>query len=172
MADFGAAGLLEQANQRFGQPQLRLRMRGALTSTVLADAELLDIAASVVSRAQVAAAASVGWPLPGQNDANVPYREAWPSDFLQRALDLFKYRTGAGLEEMSDHERRMGTAAEKYFDEVQKGVIGVGIGGATDVGPASPSMARERDGRSNIYGVPDQENSFEVLEWFGSASVR
>ena len=171
MADFGATGLLEQAKQRFGENQLQLRMRGALTDDTLANAELLEIADSVVGRARVAAAASVGWPLPGQDAGGTPYREKWPTDFLQRALDLFKYRTGAGLEEMSDHERRMGTAAEKYFDEVQKGVIGVGIGGATDVGPASPTSARDRSGKSNVAGVPDQENSFEVLEWFGSASV-
>ncbi|MDQ5870604.1 MAG: hypothetical protein M3547_00140 [Acidobacteriota bacterium] len=168
--DFGAEELLEQAQERFGKNQLRLRMRGAPTES-LADDELLDIAESVVGRAQVAAAASVGWPLPGQPTGGPPYREKWPADFLQRALDLFKYRTGAGLEEMSEHERRMGTAAERYFDEVQKGVVGVGIGGTTDVGPASPSMARERGGRSNVSGVPDQENSFDVLEWFGSASV-
>jgi hypothetical protein len=143
-------------------------MRGALTDTGLADAELLDIAASVVGRARAAAAASVGWPLPGMDDEGNLYREKWPADFLQRALDLFKYRTGAGLEEMSEHERRMGTAAERYFDEVQKGVIGVGIGGATDVGPASPASARNRDGSSNVLGVPDQVNSFEALNWFES----
>jgi hypothetical protein len=160
---YGASDLLEAAKSRFDETVLRNRMRGALSSIDDADSELLEIAESVVSRVQAAVTASIGWPLPGTSEDGVAFAEAWPADLLQRALDLFNWRTLSGLETVADQQLRIGMAAEKYFDMVQAGSVGLGLGVSVDLSPPSPLAARTRDGSSNIGTVSDRVNALDSL---------
>ena len=177
---FTAEAFLAIAEERYGQAVLRDRMRGGST-TQEKDTELLRVAFSVLGRVQVAASASCGWPLPGvwpsgsvdaaDNDiSGLAYSDIWPADLLQRALDLFNWRTLAGLEQASDNQRRVGQAAEKYFDSLENGSLSLGLGVPADEKSGTPIAARNRDGSSNVSGVCDQENvldTFRGRAWNG-----
>lgn len=163
MADFSPQDLLDAAKKRFGATELEMRIRGQQASDVDAEAELLEIAKGVYAKARGAAAASVGWPIPGKAEDGTPFKEKWPPELLQKSLDLFRYRTGAGLSEVPAHERRMGQTAEKYFDEIQRGSMSMAIGGTTDLTAPAPISARDRDGTGLLPGIPDQENMHEAF---------
>jgi len=109
MAEFTSADLLGYAKKRYLEDILRARMTGARGNAEFADVELTKIAESVVGRIRNAAQASVGWPV--LVTANV----------LQRALELFNWRTQQGLEAVSIDQRKIGEAAEKFFDDLAEG---------------------------------------------------
>jgi hypothetical protein len=168
---FDADALLALAKARYGEAQLRDRMRGAAGNASAADAELLAIAASVVSRVKNAAV-QVGWPLPGRWPADSPnagelFADAWPENLLQNALDLFNWRTLSGLEGASDSQRHVGQSAERFFDAVEKGGSALGVGGPTDTATPAPVAARNRAGDALIPGPADRSN---VLDVFGKNS--
>lgn len=187
MAEFTAAAFLDAAKKRYGTDALRRRVRGAQqtegsTNAALADVELLKIAASVIGRVQAAARASVGWPLQGTwpagsldetltppaNDiGGVAYSDRWPTELLQRALELFNWRTQAQLEQVSDHAMQIGRTAEKYFDQVESGGISLNLGIDTDVGDPEPLAARDRSGAALRDGYTDRSNVLESLEGYG-----
>jgi len=166
------------AKARFGEAILRTRMRGAGGDPDAADLELVKIANGVISRVQDAAA-SVGWPLPGVWPAGsvdddgttdlsgVAYKDVWPKNLLQNALDLFNWRTLSGQEGASDNQRKTGQAAEKWFTAVEMGGASIGVGGATDTATPAPISARDRCGKSLVAGVPDQENVLGAFRGFG-----
>jgi len=161
MADFASADLLVLAKARYGDATLRNRMRGAQGDGGLADVELLAIADSVYARVVDAARRNVGWPFPA------PYNETWPANLLQRALDLFNWRTISGLEGTSDSQRKVGEAAEAWFTKAELGGVSLGVGGPdTDSATAEPVAARARDGSSTI-GQDDRENVLDQMSGFG-----
>lgn len=178
MAEFSAGALLAIAKKRFGEDVLRNRMRGSVAAHDDQDRELRRIALSVLGRVEAAVTPSVGWPIPGswpsgtfdENDDDlfgIPYRDLWPYDLLQHALELFNWRTLSGMEEVSDQARRIGVAAERYFDELQKGIIGLGAVGILDVVGSETLVARNRDGSSNIGNVPGVQNTLDVFSYGG-----
>lgn len=169
---FEAQDLVDIAKRRFGETKLRERMRSDDASD--ADDQLLRIAQSVLSRVQAAASTSVGWPFPGtwpdgsfdgvgEDISNEPYTDVWPENLLQNALDLFQWRTVAGLEQATDNQRRVGVAAEAYFVAVGSGEIGLGLASTTEAGSPGFLAARNRDGSSNIGSVPDQDNALDIF---------
>lgn len=178
---FKAEDFVDIAKDRYGEAVLRERMRGARGDTDKADGQLLTIANGVIARVQDAIVGSVGWPLPGtwpagsEDDDGTPiagtaYADIWPKNLLQKALDLFNWRTVSGLDEASENQRRVGKMAEDYFDGVESGANGIGILTTTDLTTAAPIAARNRDGSSNVAGVPDQENILDIftgLSWDG-----
>jgi len=180
---FSPSDFLDRAFTRYGEQVLRDRMRGANGDPDTADRELYRIAKSVFGRVQAACTPSIGWPLPGvwpagslEDDgttsiAGEAYADRWPDNLLQNALDLFNWRTVAGLDAASDNQRQVGKLAEAYFAAVETGSLTVGIGGDTDVSEPLPAVARNRDGSSNVSGVPDRENTLDIFSgsaWDGS----
>lgn len=171
---FSSADLVTAAKARFGDAQLRSRMRGA-TSDANANVELTKIAAAVIGRVQDAATPQVGWPLPGSwpegsldddgvtNISGVLYANKWPKTLYQKALDLFNWWTVSGHEATSDNQRRVGKMAEDWFDSVETGGAGLGLAVLSEPSGPVPIAARDRDGLSLLPGVPDQEN---VLDTF------
>lgn len=170
---FTAEDLLEAAKERFGEEKLQLRMRGALVAGVIdstkADDELLEVAEGVYAVVRAAAMPSVGWPFPGEDDDGLLYAEKWPGNVFQMALDLFNYRAWSDYEAISDTEAERGKSAEKFFRELEKGLIGLGIGGDTDVSAAVMLSARDRTGAPVILGLqyPDTPNLLDNLRAAG-----
>jgi len=160
---FDAAALLDLAKARYGEDILRNRMRGADGDGTFADAELLAIAESVISRVQSAAVAQVGWPFPS------PYDETWPADLLQNALVLFNWRTLAGNEGSSENQTTAGKAAEAYFQKVQNGALSIGIGGDRDTQTPELVSARSRSGANltTDAGTCDRENVLDTFRGRG-----
>src|SRR6185503_5384523 len=148
MAEFTAVDLLAFAKVRYGEAVLRTRMRGTAGDPVAADAELTKISESVVGRIRSAAQSSVGWPV--LVTANV----------LQRALELFNWRTLAGYEQVSSTQRDIGRAAEKFFDDLAEGEEAWGVAGSTDTSSPHPLAARDRDGNALLGSVSDRRNLF------------
>ncbi len=151
MAEFAAADLLTQAKLRYKEAILRNRMRGAADATA-ADAELTKIAESVIGRVRSAAQASVGWPV--LVTANV----------LQRAMELFNWRTLNGQEVVSQDQRRVGESAEAYFNRLEDGSEAWGIESSADVSPSKPIAARSRDGSALISSLSDRRNIYDELK--------
>lgn len=168
MADFAASDLVTLAKARYGEAVLRSNMRGAGGDSTLADAELLEISYSVMERVRNVAQVSVGWPLPGTNpDTGIPYKEAWPANVLQHSLELFRWRTLSTMENISADQRKIGEAAEKFFDGLEEGVDAWGIGGSSDAAPSQPLMARARDGSAIMGGITDRRNLLDELQGGG-----
>lgn len=169
---YSPTDFLERAFTRYNETVLRNRMRGAQGDADTADRELYRIAKSVFGRVQEACASSVGWPLPGTwpagstdddgttSIAGTAYSERWPDNLLQRALDLFNWRTVAGLDEASDNQRKVGQDAEKWFTDLENGNVALGLAGdgASENGTGEPVAARERNGDSNVTGACDKPN--------------
>jgi hypothetical protein len=152
MAEFTGSDLLTYAKARYLQQVLRDRIAGAAGDNTLADLELLKIAESVVGRVRSAAQISVGWPV--VVTANV----------LQHALELFNWRTLQGREAIAADQRKIGEAAEKFFDDLGQGAEAWGVESAADVGtPPAPVAARARDGSALIGTISDRPNLFEEL---------
>jgi hypothetical protein len=80
----------------------------------------------------------------------------WPADLFAHALGLLLWRTQNAIEGMSQDQRKVGEAHEQYFDDVESGKCGLGIGGSTDKGPDYPVTARDFDGNALIPGIPDR----------------
>jgi hypothetical protein len=169
---FDAAALLELAETRFGAAILLERMRGPSGSDEKA-LELRKIVRGVIGRIQAAAAPNVGWPLPGnwptgstdENDQDISgqaYADAWPPDLLQHALDLVNWRSMSGLDATSDNSRKVGLAAEEFFNRVEKGGIGLGLMVSTEPGTPTIFAARSRDGAS-LIGDDDRENLLDKI---------
>jgi len=153
MAEFTSANLLEYAKARYGEAVLRQAIQGAGGDTGLADIELQKIAESVIGRVRSAAQASgVGWPV--VVTANV----------LQRALELFRWRTLAGYELVSTDLRKTGEAAERYFDDLAESAEAWGIDSTADVGPAIPLAARDRAGDALISSIENRRNLLDELK--------
>jgi hypothetical protein len=156
MTDYASDGLLADGKERYGESALRNRISSGRTPALSesdADAELLEIAESVYARVRAAAIATVAWPLPGSDDDGNLYREKWPRNVFQRALELFNWRSQAGMLGVSEEQRRIGLAAEKFFDDLEHGLLSWAIGGTTDAGTGKVTAARNRDGTSNLTGV-------------------
>ncbi len=181
MSDFSPQNLVEEAKRLYGEDTLRTRVYPDAPAPEDADRELLRIARTVVSRVAAAAGSGVGWPLPGvwpEGSVNIDdvsiagkaYREIWPDDLLQRALELFNFRTYGGFEgDVAPKIRDEGAAAEKFFLNLAKGVIGLGLGVDTDVSSARPISARDRQGR-NLLGdgaadMPRMLDTFNGRGW-------
>jgi hypothetical protein len=157
MAAYTSADLLADGKERYDENELRVRIAFGRTLTEAAsDAELLEIAQSVYARVRSAAQASVSWPLPGTDDDGNAYADVWPRNVFQHALELFNWRTISGSLSVSEEQRRIGMAAEKFFDDLEKGLIGWGIGGITDLTVSPVLAARNRDGSSNLSSVSDR----------------
>lgn len=164
MADFSPEGLLAAAKARYKEQVLRDRMTGAGGNGPLADAQLLEIARSVLARVKAVAQMSVGWPLPGVDpDTSIAYRVTWPKNVLQKALELFAWRTFAGFEGISMDQRKVGEAAEAFFKGLISGAEAWGIASDSDVGSPAPASARDRQGKALIAGIPDRSNALDVL---------
>jgi hypothetical protein len=172
VAAFDSQGLVAAAKKRYGEAFLREMIRGSRfaadddAADDAADAELLEIARSVLDRAQTALQTEQGWPLPGKWPAGAkdaaggditgqPYADRWPFELFQKSLELFYYRVLAPGETISSNERDLGKAAEKYFDRLEEGAP-LGIGGATDVSAPLVRTVRDRSGRSNVPGIEDR----------------
>jgi len=156
MSEFTGSDLLDYAKKRYLEQVLRDRMRGAAGDTAKADIELLKIAESVVGRVRSAAQISVGWPV--LVTANV----------LQHALELFNWRTFQGLDSIGVDQRKIGEAAEKFFDDLGQGAEAWGIESVADVGtPPTPAAARARDGSALIDTLSDRRNLFGELSGAG-----
>ena len=180
---FGAPELLAVAKKRFGEDILRSRMLGSAATASDQDRELTRIALSVVGRVQAAVTPSVGWPIPevwpvgsldenGNNLGGVAFKDRWPYDLLQHALELFNWRTLSGSQEVSEQQRRIGAMAERYFDELARGLISLGIGGMLEVAGAEVLIARNRDGSSNIAGIPDTDPVLDTFHDFAWDYIR
>ncbi len=170
MSDFASADLLAYGKARYLETVLRNRMRGAAGDEDAADIELSKIAESVIARVRSAAQVSVGWPLPEVDpDTSVAYRAAWPKNLLQHALELFNWRTLAGFEQVSPDQRKIGEAAEAYFDALADGSEAWGIATSGDTGVPLPVAARDRAGNANIagLGIYDRRNLFGELAGAG-----
>lgn len=155
---FSAQHLLTTAYLRFGPKVLQSRVSptGSQTDKEL---ELLKIAQSVISRVQGAAEQADSWPLPGAwpegsvspidghtDIAGEPFTDIWPADLLQRALELFDYRTYAGLEAVPATKSSIGKGAEKYFFDIARGVEALTVGGAGEPTSGTPLSSRDRAG--------------------------
>lgn len=179
MSDFAAQDLVDAASKVFGEAQLRDRVapRGDKTAK---DRELLRIASSVVSAFAGAAGQSVGWPLPGLwpplsadadgNDiSGRPYREVWPANMLQKALEIFNARTYMALEVVPDQMRRTVTAVEKWLFDFARGSVALSIGGDTDTSSPSPESTHDRQGHNLLAdGAADHDlllDQFRGLGW-------
>jgi hypothetical protein len=172
---FSAADLIAAAEARFGAAALRLRVNGA--NDAEKDLELAKVAGSVISRVQAAAQVAGSWPLTGTWPAGsvdpadgttdisgTPYSDIWPPDLLQRALDLFDWRTYSTLEVVPDSKVTLGKQAEQYFLNVARGVDSLGIGAPADRAPSVPLSTRARDGSTLMGdGSADRRN---VLDEF------
>jgi hypothetical protein len=191
VADYDAEDLLSDAKKRFGADVLENRMRGQVGDANAAEVELGKIASSVVARARSACmGAGIGWPLPGfwpadpggvdaeapdpsQADAATdsvagkPYREVWPQDLLQHALELFNWRTQSGLDRIPDQALRVGQLAEKFFDKLEAGNVSIGTGTPGDIVDSPVLIARNRDGTSNIAGIPDRRTMLDTFTGWG-----
>lgn len=160
MADFASDDLLALAVLRYRQDVLRNRMRGAEGNATAADLELQAIADAVFATVKASTMHfGIGWPMPA------PYNESWPSQLLQRALELFNWKTLAGTEAVSPEQVRIGVAAEAYFGRLAQGGEPLGIGGPGDAGERKAYAARDREG-SSLIGQKDRRN---VLEGFDPA---
>ena len=146
----------------------------AITATLLADVQLLQIAMSVLSRARAALQKSDRWPIQGtwpsgSTDAsgtdisNQPYTDIWPPNLHENALELFNWRTLSGSDQASSQQQRVGAAAEKYFEAIDSGDMPLGVGSDLDVGPPLSFAARNRDGSSNVPSVPDKQTAMDSL---------
>jgi hypothetical protein len=175
---FSANDFVDIAKSRFGEDVLRSRMRGARGDSGAADLELTRIAAGVIARV-MDACVQVGWPIPGtwptgsfdEDGTKLDgqfYADVWPRNLLQNALDLFNWRTVSGLDGVSDNQRRVGVAAETYFNKVELGASSIGVGGATDTATPAPVAARSRSGGTNLAdGSQDKQNVLEAFSGFG-----
>jgi hypothetical protein len=191
VADYDAEDLLSDAEERFGADVLKNRMRGAGGDATAATEELSKIASSVMDRVKSACLGSgIGWPIPGfwpvdpgGVDAEAPdqaqtdtaaddvsgkgYREVWPQDLLQHALDLFNWRTQSGLDRISDQALRVGQMTEKWFEKLEAGSVSLGTGTAGDVADSPILLGRNRDGTSNIEGIPDRRTMLDTFRSWG-----
>jgi hypothetical protein len=173
--DFSAETLVENAKARFGETVLHNRIRGALGIAADADIELMKIALSVISTIAAGLAAStVGWPLPGTwpagstnaegNDiSGLGYREVWPFALQEVALNLFNFRTWDGYNDVPGIIRDLGGAAAKFLTSISTGTVVLDLGELSDPGRPEILMARDRSGKSFVDGVPDRENSLDLL---------
>ena len=177
MADFSSADLVTAAKTRFGESVLRNRMRGA-SGTTAQDLELTKIAGGVIGRVRDAAV-QVGWPLPGNwpagsvddDDSDIggtPYSEIWPKNLLQKALDIFNWRTVSGLDATSESQRKVGLDAERWFDSVEAGGNSLGVGGSADTARPVPVSARNRAGEALTTECGEtRENTLDTFRGFG-----
>jgi len=174
MSDFSAPNLLAAAKARYGEKKLQERIRGAVGDATKADTELTRIAQSVISRARAALQKSGRWPIigtwpDGSKDAagtdisGERYAEIWPPNLLENALELFNWRTLTGLEQTSTQQQKVGAAAEKFFSDIDSGDMPLGIGGDFDVVAPAPFAARNRDGSSNVPGIPNVDNLLDTF---------
>jgi hypothetical protein len=174
---FSAQDLVDDAKARFGERQLRDRMRGAFVDGSLdedlADLELIKIAQSVISSFQAVLSAIGSWPLPGtwpagSEDADgtdisgEAYEDIWPFALQERALAIFNLRTYAGYEEVPVNIRDVGLQAETFLVQVQTGEVSPD-GTISNVSPPVPLSARTRRGISNVTTAMDQMNSIEAF---------
>jgi hypothetical protein len=184
MSDFSPQDLVIEAKSLYGETTLRNRVYPDAPTPPDADKELLRIARTVVSRVAAAAESSVGWPLPGtwpEGSLNVaavdisgtPYSQIWPDDLLQRALELFNFRTYSGME--GDFPQKVGDegkAAEQFFMSLAKGAIGLGLGVDTDTATPEPMAARDRQGRNLLGdGAADNERILDTMHGPGWDTV-
>ena len=160
--------LLEAAKSRFGDSILQNRVAPTGDSSDK-EAELIKIAHSVYSRVRASLQANIGWPVPGKwplgsldydgstDISGQNFSDRWPDDLIQHALELFDWRTYAGAEAPPTEKRKLAELAEKYFQGLSDGTIGLGVGTDTDTGPPDPIAARDRQGRSLLAdGSPDR----------------
>lgn len=180
MLDFSAADLLVLAQARFGAATLEQRVAPGGSSEEK-DLELLKKAYSVVTRAQAALQGSVGWPLPGTWPAGSkdprdgttdisghPYSAIWPADLLEHAIGLLNWRTYDGTEQVSIDVRKIGEAHESYFQRLEQGAVGLGIGGKTDTGIPLIAAARDRTGANLLSDqAPDRTFAADTMTGIG-----
>jgi hypothetical protein len=177
---FSAEDLLYAAKQRFGEEILRARV-APQGSEGDKETELLKIARSVVARVQGAAEQADSWPLPGRwpvdsvspidgttDISDVPFQYVWPDDLMQRALDLFDWRTYQGLEVIPQSKVSAGKEAEKYFFNVSRGIEALAVGGPGEPSSGRPLVSRDRQGRTLIAdGSYDRLNVLDSFRFHG-----
>lgn len=173
---FSAQRLLEFAYARFGEEALQQRVAAGKEQSAK-EMELLKIARSVISRVQGAAEQADSWPLPGDwpmdsvspidgetDISGIPFADMWPADLLQRALELFDWRTYQGLEVIPQAKVTMGKAAETYFFNVARGIEALTVGGLGEPTSGAPLASRDRSGAALLNdGSRDRRN---VLDTF------
>ena len=181
MADFSASDLYTAAVARYRQDVLRNRMRGAAGNSNDADKELLRLANATFSQVAAAASTFFGWPLSGlwpagsvdqdgsSDISGKKYSEVWPFILFQKALELFNWKTLAGLENVSIAQQKVGASVEAWFSRLSQGGEPLGTGTTFDVGERAPISARDRQGNLNFpnMGGQAQDNVLDVFWGIG-----
>jgi hypothetical protein len=161
-----ASDLVALATSAFGASALKSGLTGASDT----DAALAIAAEGVRARVQSACSARIGWPLPGVWPAGsvdprnpgtalssgTTYADVWPADLFAHAIGLLLWRTQNAIEGQSSDQRKVGQSHEQYFNDLESGKVGLGIGGTTDKGPNIPIAARDFTGKALITGIPDR----------------
>jgi hypothetical protein len=176
-----ASDLLAAAIARFGQSPLEQRVAPG-ASGAAKEIQLTMIAQSAISAIQGALQASSGWPIQGTWPAGSVspldgttdvggelYQDVWPADLVEQALQLFDFRTYAGLEIIPAEKLKIGTMAAKYLVDLARGAVGISTGTTTDISVAVPIAARGRDGTNQLADggadMPRVLDNFDGRGW-------
>jgi hypothetical protein len=163
-----ASDLVAAVQRRYPAGNLKAIARVAIDDDLTA--RLTEKSVGVVSRVRAAIVARIGWPIPGIWDVSSPspfdstvtvavgtlYADVWPGNLTDHAIGLVLWRLYDGYEGISIDIRKIGEAHEQYFNDLESGKVGLGVGGDTDKGPDYPVAARDFSGNALIPGIPDR----------------